>query len=243
MKYLVNYFFLKSIKVLNLFGRGVALKKRISSTRQILELNFKINSKFTFIQVGANDGVSFDFLYDFVTKRNSTGIAIEPIEQYFKELEFNYSKHHNIKAINKAVHPTDKQIVVYKINDKAKYKYPDWVKGIASLDPNHHKKTNILSEDIEEEIVSSDTLSNIIRDSYKLNKLDYFQIDTEGFDFEILKMVNFNKLRPSIIKYESVNLSDEQKMSSILLLKKERYYVFNEYGDTIGVDLRKIKIL
>lgn len=243
MRYLINYCLLNLIKVLNKFGRGFILKKRASCSRQILERNFKINSNFGFIQVGANDGISFDFLFDFVITRKSNGIVIEPIKDYFTELVFNYSKYDNIKAVNKAVHPIEKKITVYKINENAKNNYPEWVKGIASLDPNHHKKTNIKSEDIIQEIVNSDTLENIIEDEYKFNNVDYIQIDTEGFDYEILKMVNFNKLKPSIIKYESVNLSDEGKKQAIILLKKEGYYVFNEMGDTIGIDLKKIRIL
>ncbi len=242
MIYLVNYCFLNLIKVLNIFGRGLTLKKRISSSQHILERNFEINSDFSFIQIGANDGISFDFLYDFVTKRNSSGIVVEPIEQYFKELVNNYSKFSNILPINKAVHPLRKQVVVYKINENEKNNYPDWVKGIASLDSNHHKKTNIKTEHIVEEIVTADTLMNIIDTNYQSNKVDYFQIDTEGFDYEILKMLNFNKLKPEIIKYESVNLSIDKKKNSELLLKQQGYYTFNESGDTIGVNLSKIKI-
>lgn len=60
------------------------------SCKKILEKNFKENSSFSFIQVGANDGVSFDYLFEIVTNRNSKGIVIEPIKEYYDELVKNY---------------------------------------------------------------------------------------------------------------------------------------------------------
>lgn len=243
MIYFTNYFILIIIKVLNKFGRGFSLKKRISSSQQILECNFKVNSKFRFIQVGANDGVSFDFLYDFVTKRNSSGVVIEPIKEYFDELVINYKDYPDIVKINKAIHPTDKEILIYRVNESALDKYPDWAKGIASFDPNHHIKLKIMSEDIIEENVVADDLMNTIFKYYRNDKLDYFQVDTEGYDYEVLKMVDFRKLKPNVIKYEFVNLTIENQHNAHLLLKRYGYYYFNEFGDTIGVNLKKIRLL
>lgn len=243
MIYLINSCFLMIIKILNKFERGYYLKKRMISSEKILEKNYELNSKFSFIQVGANDGVSFDFLYDFVIKRDTSGVVVEPVKEYYEELKVNYSNFSKIIAVNKAVHPTEKQVSIYKINEKAKGKYPDWVKGIASLDVNHHKKTNIESADIIQNFVDADTLTNIIAENFKGFQIDYFQIDTEGFDYEILKMINFKRYKPLMIKYESVNLSLLEKEYAIALLKRTGYHVFNELGDTIGIDLRKIKIV
>jgi hypothetical protein len=55
-------------------------------------------------------------------------------------------------------------------------------------------------------------------------------------------MLDFAKFLPNMIKYESVNLSKEDQNNSRLLLKKNGYYLFNEGGDTIGVNLHKINI-
>src|SRR5690606_11973153 len=100
-----------------------------------------------------------------------------------------------IIKINKAVHSTKKRMKIYKISERKKYKYPDWVKGIASIDINHHKKTHISKEDIEEECVCSDNFMNIISKSYSGKTIDFIQIDTEGYDAEVLKMLNFRLLR------------------------------------------------
>lgn len=242
MIYLINWFYLSYVKALNRFGKGLSLKKTIFSSRNILEGNFSINSNFCFIQVGANDGVSFDFLYDFVIKRKSSGMVIEPVKEYYDELITNYKNFPEIIKVNKAVHPIEKEIIIYKIATHNSDKYPDWVKGIASFDINHHVKLKINSDDIIEEKVDADNLMMIIANNYQNKKNDYFQIDTEGFDYEVLKMINFKVFKPAIIKYESVNLIKEDKRKSELLLKENGYHLFDEFGDTVGINLSKVKL-
>lgn len=73
-------------------------------------------SDFAFLQVGANDGKSFDFLYDFVVNRNSKGIVIEPIREYFEELYETYRLYPEILKINKAVNIKTGSVSLYKID-------------------------------------------------------------------------------------------------------------------------------
>ena len=207
-----------------------------------MERNFQENESFNFIQVGANDGISFDFLYSFVVKRKSRGVVIEPVFDYFEELQYNYKEFPEIIKINKAVHPFEKEIVINKIAPNAIDKYPDWVKGIASIDVKHHLKTGIDSSDIVQERVEASTLMDILETNFDASFLDYFQVDTEGFDFEVIKMIDFGAIRPKMIKYESVNLSKEDQYKLIVLLEKNGYYLFQEFGDTVGVNLSKIKL-
>ena len=243
MNYLKNKLLILVIKISNKFGRGFELKKKIFSIQRILERNFPKKMEFSFIQVGANDGISFDFLYEFVISRKSSGVVIEPVRDYFKELVINYKDFPAIIKINKAIHSFEKSKKIYKIKESRKQKYYDWVKGIASFDENHHRKTNISKEDMEEENVSADTLMNIILDSYSNKKIDYLQIDTEGYDLEILKMLDFSIVKPPIIKYEHVNLEKVDLIASKKLLIDQGYLLFNEGNDTLGIDLYRIKLI
>jgi FkbM family methyltransferase len=242
MIFLKNYLLILIIKISNKFGRGLVLKKKTFSSQFIMERNFPENESFNFIQVGANDGISFDFLYAFVVKRKPRGVVIEPVFDYFEELQYNYKEFPEIIKINKAVHPFEKEIVINKIAPKAIDKYPDWVKGIASIDVKHHLKTGIDSSDIVQERVEANTLMDILETNFDASFLDYFQVDTEGFDFEVVKMIDFGAIRPKMIKYESVNLSKEDQYKLIVLLEKNGYYLFQEFGDTVGVNLSKIKL-
>lgn len=240
MTYTINFITILFFKISNKLIKNNNLKVKLFSSKKILENNFR--NKINFIQVGANDGVSFDFLFDFLNTRDSEGVVIEPIKEYFLELKKNYSQNNNIVKINKAIHNSEKKISIYKIDPNAVYKYPDWVRGIASLDQSHHKKLNIESKDIINEIVEADSFMNVMNQNLKNFDLDYLQIDTEGFDYEILKMINFSIIKPKLIKFESVNLSISDKQSANLLLVCNGYYLFDELGDTVAIDLKRIKL-
>lgn len=225
----------KTISILN--------QRRFSlNTEKILKNNFPSHKTFTFIQVGGNDGISFDFLYDFVTSRKSKGVIIEPIPVYYNELHNNYMKYPDILTVNKAVHPEKEKENIYKIKDKNLLDYPDWAKGIASFNKKHLSKiiTDLSDEHIEELEVQCDTLMNIALPF--LNNIDYLQIDTEGFDYEVLKQIDFNKYSPAIIKYERVNLLHNTVVEAEKLLRSNGYYCFAEGIDTIAVNLKKIKL-
>lgn len=237
-----NEILLKYISVINVINRILRLKKITISSKKLLEKNYNINSNFTFIQIGANDGVSFDFLYDFVVKRKSEGVVIEPIKSYYDELVINYSNFPNIIKVNKAVHPSEKSIEINRISSDVIDNYPNWVKGIASLDENHHEKLGIEKIHMIKEVVEADNLMNIINKHYKSKNLNYFQIDTEGFDYEVLKMLDFNMLKPDIIKYEISHMSKDKNLNLMSLLKKYNYFIIEESEDNVCVQLDKIKL-
>jgi FkbM family methyltransferase len=211
--------------------------------REILEKNFRENQVFSFIQIGANDGKSFDYLFEIVSNRKSNGIVVEPIVDYFNELVECYKNYPQIVKINKAVHPDKMESKIYKINSLATYKYPDWVKGIASFDPSNFKNLEISSNDIIEEQVECDHLMNIIKGNYFSNHIDFIQIDTEGFDAEVIKMLDFSYLRPKILKFENVHLSKNEMIDVKNILYRHNYFMFNEGNDSIAVDLKKVDIL
>jgi FkbM family methyltransferase len=242
MIFINNYLLLLLLRFSNKFGRGLVLKKWTFSSENILKRNFPENKDFNFIQVGANDGISFDFLYSFVVKRKSKGIVIEPISDYYNELENNYREFIEIIKVKKAVHPFEKIIEINKISPNAMHKYPKWVKGIASIDVKHHLKTGIRSNDMVKELVEAETLMNIVSTNLIKTNIDYFQVDTEGFDYEVLKQLDFKVLSPLIIKYEQVNLNQGDKIKLENLLKSHKYFLFDELGDKVAINLKKIKL-
>ena len=37
---------------------------------------------------------------------------------------------------------------------------------------------------------------------HEVRQIDLLQVDVEGYDFEIIKLVNFHRIRPNLIRYE-----------------------------------------
>lgn len=59
---------------------------------QLLYLVLKKNKQIKYVQIGANDGVRFDLMYQFL-KYNSAvteGLVVEPVKDYYNDLVMNY---------------------------------------------------------------------------------------------------------------------------------------------------------
>ena len=217
-------------------------KKRIGldlNFERMLQKNYPENHAFCFIQVGGHDGRSFDSFYHFARSRKSTGIIVEPLIDYFARLQENYSFNKNIVLFNKAVHPQFKDVTIYRVDPAAITDLPDWAAGIASLDKDHHKRSGIDSRYIVPVTVPADHLMNIVGE-FAQNKTDLFQCDVEGFDLETIKMIDFEVLKPSIIKLEYANLNKKQISEAQSILKRQGYFCFYQFPDMIAVQLKKV---
>ena len=76
-------------------------------------------------------------------------------------------------------------------------------------------------------------------DKYRLTCIDLLQIDTEGYDYEILKMVFSTKIRPHIINFEFVHLTPSDQNQSLSLLAKNGYKFINAEKDTLAVRIEQ----
>src|SRR5579871_2834431 len=168
---------------------------------RILEDQYKsAGDNFFFVQVGACDGVSFDAFFSFVTAHGLHGIAIEPLPDLYRELKANYAAFPSVTALNVGIHRTAQEMTMYRVSPEAKG-LPDWVKGMASMDPQHHQLYGISSEHIIREAVPCITWDMLL-EKQNIKRIDYLQLDTEGYDYEILNMLDFRRLRPAVIKFE-----------------------------------------
>jgi FkbM family methyltransferase len=192
---------------------------------------------FRFIQIGANDGKRSDPIWKFVNSKVMRGISIEPLPHYFSKLKDNYSGLENIKLVNKALHPSKKEEVLYCIDESAigKNGIPEWARGIAtfnkSLMEKHGKKIPNFSEHLVEEKVDCISWDELV-ELYGIEKLDLLVIDTEGFDYEVIKMVDFSKIKPAIIRFEHSHLSNDDLKACYNLLVNSGYKLFYEVCDT-----------
>ena len=70
-----------------------------------------------------------------------------------------------------------------------------------------------------------------------IQKIDLLQIDTEGFDFEIIKMFDFAKYSPKIINYESVHLEKGDRAECEFFLRNKGYNLYNTQENTCAIKL------
>jgi FkbM family methyltransferase len=161
-----------------------------------------LHADFFFVQIGANDGTSHDPIYRLVTRSNVAGLVVEPIPEYFEKLAEAYKARPRIIPVNKAIHATDREVTMYRVDPAMpKGDLPRWADGIASLHPNHHRLSGIPDSAMVAQTVPALSFGELVR-QYGVTHIDLLQIDTEGYDFEIVKMANIDEFRPKIVSFE-----------------------------------------
>ena len=192
---------------------------------------------FFFVQIGANDGVSSDPIYRFVTDTKVAGVVVEPVRDVYAKLVENYCRFPEVRPVNLAIHKTDKTAHIYRVSTEAGERLGCWSRGIASFHQDHHKLTGTPAASVEAEEVSCVSLSELFQQC-KVHLLDLLQIDTEGYDSEILNMIPFGEIKPAIIRFEH-GLPDGIMSPSVFkectdLLTAQGYYIITEPYDAVA---------
>lgn len=180
-----------------------------------------------FLQIGANDGKSDDCVYPFVQAYSWQGVLIEPVRYLFDRLVANYQGVDGLVFVNKALTERDGKRAFFRLRETDDA-LPDWYQQIGSLRSEvilSHRSTipNIDDYLIKEE-VDCISFSTLIRHEF-VKKLDLILIDTEGYDYNILKTIDFNRFQPLLIIYEEKHLSAVEKDEARRLLRSYGYVV------------------
>ena len=144
-----------------------------------------------YIECGANDGVNQSNTWYFEKTLGWKGLLIEPVEEVFDELKKNRSKRNFF--FKKALRPFS-------------YKYKN---VFLKINPKDSLSTRSTTDDIDSRVqikVQSSNL-NFLLDKIKAPKIiDFFSLDVEGDEFQVLKGINFKKYTFSYILVESYEL-------------------------------------
>jgi len=195
----------------------------------------KYNKDFYFVQIGANNGVRYDPIHELVKELNLTGLAIEPIKEYYDELVVNYADY-NVTTVNRAIYSENTKISMFKVHENANV--PEWTRGIASFDKDFYRKSNTgLQSVITEEVVNTITFDDLLKD-YSVDRITLLQMDAEGYDYNLLKMFPFDKFQPDVVHFEhglpNNNMSIAQFEEIVKMLSNYGYNILLEYYDCIA---------
>jgi FkbM family methyltransferase len=148
-----------------------------------------------------------------------------------------------VTPVNAAIHTTEKQLDIYKVDPDYSGKLPEWVRGIASFDPEHHKAIDVPAEAIITESVRCLTFDELLSE-YDVEHIDLLQIDTEGYDAEIIKSIDFSKTKPSIIRFEHNLEAGNMQATAFIeladLLHQQGYDVILETQDATAYQLEAV---
>lgn len=203
-----------------------------------------------FVQIGGYDGVSFDPLRKHIVGNDLPGVIVEPVPLYFDKLRALYANSTKVRPINCAVAEENGERTIWGFNPRAIERglLPPHFGGIVSfVMEDLMKETGILAASAPDEetmkvlrsqlrgvAVQCRTMDALLAEQ-KIERVDILQIDTEGYDYVILKLFDFAKYQPAIVHYEHQHLSEADAKAAEALLKSHGYRFKRNTFDTLAV--------
>ena len=155
-----------------------------------------------FIECGANDGVDQSNTWYFEKNLNWSGILIEPLSKQFQELKKNRSKKN--KFFNLALCSSEiENILLMENNDLVSKSVID--------------SSKIANSKFES--VSSQTLTKILDEVSAPSLIDFFSLDVEGFEDQVIKGINFDKYN---FKYFLIETQNDEVINFLI----NKNYIF-----------------
>jgi FkbM family methyltransferase len=179
---------------------------------------------FMVVQIGACDGLMADPIHDWIQKNHWRGVLVEPQKLEFERLKRTYQNELDRVALeNVAIADVEGTRTLYRVKDSELT--AAWKRGTASL---LHRPD---SEGFTAEQVPCITLETLLQ-RHQVSRIDLLQVDVEGYDFEIIKLINFEKIRPKLIRYEHRHLRPGDKHACKALLARHGYRIMEMQFDT-----------
>ncbi|HEV2551867.1 MAG TPA: FkbM family methyltransferase [Stellaceae bacterium] len=198
-----------------------ALTYLLPTEEQMLRLVDRSFDEVFFVQIGAHDGKTGDHLRSFVLERGWKGVLVEPVTAMFQRLVENYAGVPGLTFVQAAIANYDGEVKFWRSVEDA----PQWMGALGSL------KREVIERHVKEftRYFASDTVPcltfhTLIRQA-GVRRLNVVLIDTEGYDYEILRQIDFPTHRPSLVMYEQRHLSRGDKRAAVDLLKRHGYRV------------------
>ncbi|MBV8159873.1 MAG: FkbM family methyltransferase [Acidimicrobiia bacterium] len=185
----------------------------------VSEVAGRSRDPFTFVQVGSHDGRTDDPLFGAVTTTPVRGILIEPVPELFERLTATHAGRRDLTLVNAAIAEAAGTRELYWVAPLPGD--PSWVDQLGSFSHavvlSHAEWVPRLADRVRSLRVECRTLPSLIRE-HGLSRVDLLHIDAEGYDFAILKTVEFDAAwAPRCILYEQKHLGPERETAIRLL--------------------------
>lgn len=184
----------------------------------VLEVFYLAYPKINILQIGANDGITDDPIYRFVTTHSGIGsvVLVEPQQELIDKLRANYLGRDNVTVLNCAIDGERDERALYRIKPEYWFAYKgitgsgvssfrkDYLLRKAKLLPRHiYSEAEEAIESIQVPCCKIDDLVGHLDDSGQM----VLQVDTEGHDDNVIYTLDLGKKCPVAINYEYNHLS------------------------------------
>lgn len=189
-----------------------------------------------FVQIGANDGELADPLSDTVRRHGWRGVLVEPIPWIYERLVANYQGTEGLTFVNAAIAERDGVRPMYFVERQPDD--PDFFDGLFSFDEAVLRSHRSARADFDERIETTEVRTLTFRSLLEhtgTSAIDLLHIDAEGYDFEILKQIDFEAhWAPRFILFEVKHLDPDTMRSARAMLRRAGYRWFPIWHDALA---------
>lgn len=198
-----------------------------------------------FVQVGAHDTTQLDPLARHVRERQWTGLMIEPVPYVFERLRAAHGGNPRIALENVAVADRSGTRTLFYLPESDDEGLPPWYDALASF-----RKDVLLGHtehiaDVADRVATIDVECATFEElceRHGLDKIDVIQIDTEGYDHEVLRGIDFARHRPGLVMFEHLHLDATTQDASLELLQGAGYETASDHMDTVGLHRSELAV-
>jgi FkbM family methyltransferase len=180
---------------------------------------------FTFIQVGAYDGISTDPLRKYIERFGWRGAMLEPQPRPALQLRELYKDNPRIVVLEAALDRHRGTRSLFTIESDL---FPKWAGGMASFDRGHILKHDYLipgiATMIRELTVACIPFDEVLA-ALPAGRMDLLQIDAEGADGYLISLFPFDRIKPAIIHWETKNMTRAQQEETLDRLAGHGYLI------------------
>lgn len=173
-----------------------------------------------------------DGFSEFVKRKNDKKKQIYIIEANpvnIRKLKESWKKYKSVKIFNFAIIPKGKKFVKFFYSEKDAPHYQLFSSKLK------HVKNNFPNSKIRNKKIFSIGINDFLEKYFKKKTIDYFSIDIEGADYDVMMKLNLSKYMLKNISLEYLHLNKLQKKNLLIKLISSDY---SYYG--FGLDHNKI---
>ncbi|MGB0855026.1 MAG: FkbM family methyltransferase [Pikeienuella sp.] len=227
--------------------RMAANRERKTRARLAAQVVFEIIQKETlpgrpsYVQVGANDGILADQMYNRTKTGEWAALMLEPSPHYFARLQETYAGADHVTRLNVGVSDKAGSMPLFYLDPKVEQLYPKGVQGGASLLRGQMEKvaqrnggdvydpTHIIHSD-----VALERLDKLVVD-HGFQNADGLIVDVEGYETTVFNSFSYNDFRPRFTMFERIQISKAETEAINAKHADAGYRVYEMNADNLAI--------
>jgi FkbM family methyltransferase len=207
----------------------------------LLELIHRRGDDFFFVQLGANDGVQADPIRSYILRYQLRGVLVEPVPDVYARLVQSYQGAEGLTFVNGAITEQERALTLYRPRTDIPG-LPDWARGTISANVNQLIGVSFQGFTISQEIIEAIEVKGIPITEFVASlpkRIDFLQIDCEGYDLRLLRAFPFHLQKPALINFEHVHIPTDAYVELLRYLAGLGYRFIYGGEDTCAVQTAK----